>query len=115
MCMHVIIKCSGKQNLWLFLLLTFMFIATGSENNLDYPKTVRNIPCLHNGTSQLGSNVTINALIVGFVTLQVKDEVTEEVYLEYSVGITRPPPAIQDQVSSWANLSYSCRFSVFLC
>ena len=57
-----------------------------------------NIPCRYNETSDAGVNVTINATMIGFVTLSVKDQQTQELYSEYFVGITRPPPQIQDKV-----------------
>ncbi|XP_067942532.1 sodium-dependent organic anion transporter-like [Watersipora subatra] len=70
----------------------------GLSKNLRYPEVVANVPCLSNDSTQSGSNATIAGKMLGFVTLQVEDDQTHELYLDYSVGITRPPPKLQDMV-----------------
>lgn len=73
---------------------------TGLKKTLEFPTLVHNVPCLHE-ESQAGVNITIHAQTVGFVSLHITDAQTEELYLEYSVGITRPPERIVDKVGSY--------------
>ncbi|XP_067943392.1 ileal sodium/bile acid cotransporter-like [Watersipora subatra] len=70
----------------------------GKEHTISYPSTVWGVPCLTNTTSRFASNATIRGERLGFVTLELEDQETNEVYLEYSVGVTRPPPQIQDRI-----------------
>ncbi|XP_067943391.1 sodium-dependent organic anion transporter-like [Watersipora subatra] len=74
-----------------------LILTEGSERNLEYPETIEAVPCRENST-EAGVNETLAATMLGFVTIRFTDDETMEHYLDYSVGVTRPPFQITDQV-----------------
>ena len=59
---------------------------------------MNSVPCVEDSTTT-GVNFTITGLMIGFVTIGLKDAQTNEHLHDMDIGIIRPPEQIQDNVS----------------